>query len=178
MGSLRCPRTRDYSDPTPVLRVTGNVSFGRIFDVVYDAERGEEPWWVHGAGESSVCLCACLCLPVPVPVAGLSMPDIISSKAIRSASSSWGDTGIPRRCHPVWYIGVHPLYSVVPTRISGIGFFSDELSAREQVSRETESPGHRAPFSRAGSVGILSLQSSRFLFLALRWVLAPSCRIR
>jgi hypothetical protein len=35
-----------------------------------------------------VCLCACLCLPVPEPVAGLSMPDINSSKGIRPASES------------------------------------------------------------------------------------------
>ena len=71
-----------------------------------------------------MCLCAaCLCLPVPVPIAGLPMPDIISSRVTRPASSSWGDTGIPLRCHPVWYVSVYPLYSVVPTRISGIVFF-------------------------------------------------------
>ena len=80
--------------------VTGIVFCGRIFDVVYDAERGEEPWWVQdGAEIQRACVCLCACVPAGVPacaclcltywpVAGFSMPDIISSKKIRPASET------------------------------------------------------------------------------------------
>ena len=44
--------------------MTGNVFGGRVFDVVYDAERGEGPWWVEG-GAGVQRACVPVCQPVP-----------------------------------------------------------------------------------------------------------------
>ena len=98
--------------------------------------------------QSASCVPACVpaYLPVPVPLARLSMPDINSSKVIRPASSSWGDTGIPRRCHPVWYFSVYLLYSVILTRISGIGFPLHSTGVQVlPCLRETELHEHARP---------------------------------
>ena len=71
--------------------MTGIVFCGRVFDVVYDAERGEEPLWVQG-GAGNQRACVPVCLPVPAcacwPVAGFPIPDIISSRKIRPTSKS------------------------------------------------------------------------------------------
>ena len=109
--------------------MTGIVFCGRVFYVVYDAERGEEPWWVQGgAGDqrAAACLCACLCLPVPVVY-----------RRVFDARHKFTERGPAGFQIPSGIFGVYLSYSSILTRISGLGcgLFHPSRAARNRVSQ-------------------------------------------
>ena len=90
---------------------------------MYDADRGEEPWWVQG-GAGIQRACVPVCLPVPV-----------ACRRVFDARHNFTERGPAGFQIPSGISDVYLSYSSILTRISGLGcgLFHPGRAARNRV---------------------------------------------